>query len=53
MSRSEQDALLAFVNMFKSASARRVNVFSSLADGRTLMEVSLQGPSVFGMSLID
>lgn len=43
MSRAEQDALLSFVNMFKSASARRVNVFSSLADGRLLMEVSSCG----------
>ena len=39
MSKSEQDALLAYFNTFKLA--RRVNTFASLADGKVLMEVSL------------
>ena len=38
MSKSEQDALLAYFNTFKLA--RRVNTFASLADGKVLMEVS-------------
>jgi hypothetical protein len=38
MSRSEQEALLAYFNTFKLA--RRVNTFASLADGKALMEVS-------------
>jgi len=37
MSKSEQDALLAYFNTFKLA--RRVNTFASLADGKVLMEV--------------
>lgn len=37
MSKSEQDALLAYCNTFKLA--RRVNTFASLADGKVLMEV--------------
>jgi len=37
MSKSEQDALLAYFNTFKLA--RRVNTFASLADGKLLMEV--------------
>jgi hypothetical protein len=37
MSRSEQDALLAYFNTFRLS--RRVNTFASLADGKVLLEV--------------
>lgn len=46
MSKSEQDALLAYFNTFKLA--RRVNTFASLADGKVLMEV---GPFLIGFPL--
>jgi hypothetical protein len=48
MSKSEQDALLAYFNTFKLA--RRVNTFASLADGKVLMEV---GPFFSAWPLAD
>jgi hypothetical protein len=48
MSKSEQDALLAYFNTFRLA--RRVNTFASLADGKVLMEV---GPFFSAWPLAD
>lgn len=42
MSKSEQEALLAFFATFRVKTTRQSNVFGSLADGRRLMEVSPQ-----------